>query len=104
MPEASNDPLADCAGEFEEMALSDEDFDAPVYRSLGGATMFSGASMFNGAHGDELVDEDFDLPVYRSLGDFADVAAEAEAPQCSLPQQAAIDNERAWLQTMPPLV
>jgi hypothetical protein len=89
-------PLA--SGEFAEMALNDEDFDLPVYRSLAAASMFDAAPV-------ELDDQDFDAPVYRSLTGFADHAAEAETPQFPSPQQAAtVDDERAWLQTMPPLV
>ena len=74
---------------FSGMSLeyADEDFEAPVYRSLGG--LFSTTSSFPPA--EELEDE---APVYRSL-DLAASMAEEE------PAEAV---EQSWLREMPPLI
>lgn len=72
-----------------EVALDDDDFDGPVYRSLGSLTSFA-----DGGGGEALYGDDFDEPVYRSLSS-APLAFGGEGPA---------RDEQLWLQTMPPLL
>merc|ERR1712227_281920 len=75
---------------FEGIALSDEHFEPPVYRSLGGFLPADGALDF----------ADFDEPVYRSLG----LAAAAPAQPMSRGAPLSDEAERTWLESMPPLI
>merc|ERR1719378_1887717 len=69
--------------QFGSIALGDDDFDAPVFRSLGGN--FSETAS-------DLASEE-ESPRFRSLGLApSDVATDAETA------------EDSWLQTMPPLI
>ncbi len=71
---------------FADIALADDDFDAPVYRSLGGVF---GADATAGL---DLASED-ESPRYRSFGGVPE-----DAPM------SADEADRAWLASMPPLV
>lgn len=78
---------------FAGINLDYDDFDAPVYRSLGSALFSSGSgdSVFAAEEPDEM-------PVYRGLN-LAAAFAEAEpAPE------AQQDPREQWLATMPPLI
>jgi len=81
---------------FGDIALSDDDCDAPVYRSLGG--LF--AADEDAAAGDLAFDTD-ELPVYRSIG----LTPAAPAPPLHSGEPLTADDaERAWLESMPPLI
>jgi hypothetical protein len=90
-PEEAND----AANEFAGVALDSDDFDAPVYRSLGGlfSSGSAGSQELTFGTGEDFYDEE--APVYRSLP--AECTAAAPAP-------TAEEAQREWLATMPPLV
>ena len=93
------------SGQSSGLVFEDEDFEAPVYRSLGGMMSMHGA----GSTELEVGDDDFEEPVYRSLGGFlSDTTNISEDLQLELPsrQQPSVptEAERDWLATMPPLV
>jgi len=73
-----------------EIALDGDDFDGPIYRSLGSLTAFAEG-------GDALDGDDFDEPVYRSMS-----AAPLDASGDR--QDMREGDEQLWLQTMPPLL
>ena len=73
-----------------EIALDGDDFDSPIYRSLGSLTAFAEG-------GDALDGDDFDEPVYRSMS-----AAPLDASGDR--QDMREGDEQLWLQTMPPLL
>ena len=77
---------------FAGIALDDADFDAPVYRSLAGLFADDAAT---GAVGYAEEDE---LPIYRSLSGAFEGDSPARDPLA--PEEA----DRAWLQSMPPLI
>ena len=78
-PEEANEEVFDS---FAGIALADDDFDAPVYRSLDG--IFSSGS---GCAAYETGEEEAEAPVYRGL---------AFGPEMSAEEQ--------WLASMPPLI
>ena len=80
-PAAEQPPLHEMFAD----ALDMDDFDGPVYRSMGGVAWQP--------CDDDL---DFDEPVYRSLGGLVDEVAE--------PPASREDALAAWAQSMPPLV
>ena len=102
----ADEPLSSAfghGGHFEEpsafgfggLMLSDEDFDAPVYRSLSFASEGSDAPFGFGV----AEDEGSPSAVYRSLsGPQRANSARRAAP---LTEEEA---DRAWLETMPPLI
>jgi len=77
--------------EFAGLALDGDDFDVPVYRSLG--SFSSGTGISPRFTADDL-EADFEPPVYRGMG------APAPAPASAAPE---LDAE-AWLAAMPPLI
>ena len=86
-----NDPAPGAfGGSFADVALADDDFDAPVYRSLGDVM---GCSM-ESTGGLDLAVED-ESPRYRSFGVPPDMAEDS---------MTAEDADRAWLESMPPLI
>jgi len=110
LPQEGNDVPSGAGGSgsiderFGDIALSDDEFEQPRYRSSS--------------------NDEFELPVYRGLGGFLpadEVAASlldfaderpvyrsiglAPAPQLSSGEPlSAEDAERAWLESMPPLI
>jgi len=75
---------------FASIALDGDAFDAPVYRSLSAGLHFEPAG---------ALEFDFnEPPVYRSLSGLA--------PAAPLPQDrvSVEEADRAWLETMPPLI
>ena len=91
-PEEANEPGGFGSSfdqHFAGIGLADDDFDAPVYRSLGGLV---GADATGGL---DLAEEE-ESPRYRSFG-----LAPAELPPCEVTAELA---DEAWLETMPPLI
>merc|ERR1719473_2329460 len=78
---------------FANIALADDDFDAPVYRSLGGV-------MGAGAMGtlDLAVEYEDDSPRYRSCGGMPGAEQQQQLPI------SESDAEAAWLESMPPFI
>merc|ERR1719399_1101975 len=77
---------------FASIDLEGDDFEGPVYRSLGG--LFS-----SGNSAEAFAGEEDEVPVYRSL-DLASTFAAAPAPAAAHEE----DSEREWLASMPPLI
>ena len=94
-PDEANDAIAESTGfdqHFAGVALNDDDFDAPVYRSLAGVLDLDAMGSL------DLASENEDSPRYRSLEMVSHPSSPHDEPMSA---EAA---ERAWLETNPPLI